>query len=101
MVSAGNKSQRRSGDSIYRLPNDRAVTTTSRSILASRFSATEEVLMTNRGDEQEARQQAIALFSGLVGAMVLSRAVKKSDPTLSDEILSSARNTVRLKTVHA
>ena len=47
MVSAGNKSQRRSGDSIYRLPNDRAVTTTSRSILASRFSATEEVLMTN------------------------------------------------------
>jgi hypothetical protein len=49
MVSAGNKSQRRSGDCIYRLPNDRAVTTTSRSILASRFSATEEVLMTNRG----------------------------------------------------
>src|SRR5580692_1436687 len=48
MVSVGNKSQRRSGDSIYRLPNDRAVTTTSRSILASRFSATEEVLMTNR-----------------------------------------------------
>jgi hypothetical protein len=47
MVSAGNKSQRRSGDSIYRLPNDRAVTTTSRSILASRFSATEEVLMTH------------------------------------------------------
>jgi TetR/AcrR family transcriptional repressor of nem operon len=29
------------------------------------------------GDEQEARQQAIALFSGLVGAMMLSRAVKK------------------------
>jgi homoserine kinase len=47
MVSAGNKSQRRSWDSIYRLPNDRVVTTTSRSILASRFSATEEVLMTH------------------------------------------------------
>jgi TetR/AcrR family transcriptional regulator, transcriptional repressor for nem operon len=43
------------------------------------------------GDEQEARQQAIALFSGLVGAMMLSRAVKKSDPTLSDELLSSAQ----------
>jgi TetR/AcrR family transcriptional repressor of nem operon len=43
------------------------------------------------GDEQEARQQAIALFSGLVGAMTLSRAVKKSDPPLSDELLSSAR----------
>ena len=43
------------------------------------------------GDAQEARQQAIALFSGLVGAMILSRAVKKSDPTLSDELLSSAQ----------
>jgi TetR/AcrR family transcriptional repressor of nem operon len=53
------------------------------------------------GDKQEARQQAIALFSGLVGAMMLSRAVKKSDPTLSNELLSSARNTLRLKTVHA
>jgi TetR/AcrR family transcriptional repressor of nem operon len=44
------------------------------------------------GEEQEARQQAIALFGGLVGAMLLSRAVKKSDPTLSDELLGSARN---------
>jgi TetR/AcrR family transcriptional repressor of nem operon len=48
-------------------------------------------------DEQEARQQAIALFSGLVGAMMLSRAVKKSDPTLSDELLSSARKILKLK----
>jgi TetR/AcrR family transcriptional repressor of nem operon len=50
------------------------------------------------GDEPEARQQqAIALFSGLVGAMMLSRAVKKSDPTLSDELLSSARKILKLK----
>jgi TetR/AcrR family transcriptional repressor of nem operon len=42
-------------------------------------------------DEHEARQQAIALFSGLVGAMMLSRAVKNSDPALADELLSSAR----------
>jgi TetR/AcrR family transcriptional regulator, transcriptional repressor for nem operon len=49
------------------------------------------------GDEQEARQQAIALFSGLVGAMMLSRAVKKSDPKLSDELLSSARKGLQLK----
>ena len=48
-------------------------------------------------DEQEARQRAIALFSGLVGAMMLSRAVKKTDPTLSDELLSSARKSVKLK----
>jgi TetR/AcrR family transcriptional repressor of nem operon len=53
------------------------------------------------GDEREARQQAIALFSGLVGAMVLSRAVKKSDPTLSDELLSSVRKSLKLKMVHA
>jgi hypothetical protein len=37
------------------------------------------------------------LFSGLVGAMVLSRAVKKSDSTLSDELLSSARNILKRK----
>jgi len=49
------------------------------------------------GDEQEARQQAIALFSSLVGAMMLSRAVKKSDPTLSDELLTSARTILKLK----
>jgi len=53
------------------------------------------------GNEQQARQQAIALFSGLVGAMMLSRAVKNSDPTLSNELLSSARNTLKLKMVHA
>jgi TetR/AcrR family transcriptional repressor of nem operon len=49
------------------------------------------------GDEQKARQQAIALFSGLVGAMMLSRAVKKSDPTLSDELLNSARKLLKQK----
>ena len=54
-----------------------------------------------RGDEQKARQQAIALFSGLVGAMMLSRAVKKSDPTLSDELLTSARNILKQEMVHA
>jgi hypothetical protein len=32
---------------------------------------------------------------------MLSRAVKKSDPTLSDELLSSTRNTLKLKMVHA
>jgi TetR/AcrR family transcriptional regulator, transcriptional repressor for nem operon len=48
-------------------------------------------------DEQEARQQAIVLFSGLVGAMMLSRAVRKGDPTLSDELLDSARSILKLK----
>jgi TetR/AcrR family transcriptional repressor of nem operon len=43
------------------------------------------------GNKQEARQKAIALLSGLVGALILSRAVKTSNPKLSDELLSSAR----------
>jgi TetR/AcrR family transcriptional repressor of nem operon len=43
------------------------------------------------GNEQEARQQAIELLSGLVGALALSRAVKKSNPKLSDELLNSTR----------
>ena len=43
------------------------------------------------GNKQEARQQAVALLSSLVGALTLSRAVKKSDPKLSDELLRSAR----------
>ena len=43
------------------------------------------------GDDHQARRQAVALFSGLVGAIMLSRAVKKSDPELANELLSSAR----------
>ncbi|WP_052310561.1 TetR/AcrR family transcriptional regulator [Granulicella mallensis] len=43
------------------------------------------------GNKQEARQQAVALLSSLVGSLMLSRAVKKSNPKLSDELLSSAR----------
>jgi TetR/AcrR family transcriptional repressor of nem operon len=39
----------------------------------------------------EGRQRAIALLSGLVGALCLSRAIKKSSPKLSEEILKSAR----------
>ena len=43
------------------------------------------------GTKQVAREKAITLLSGLVGALSLSRAVKKSNPKLSDELLSSAR----------
>jgi TetR/AcrR family transcriptional regulator, transcriptional repressor for nem operon len=46
------------------------------------------------GDKREARQRAVALLSGIVGALLLSRAVKKSQPKLSDELLSSARKQV-------
>jgi len=46
------------------------------------------------GDKREVRQRAVALLSGIVGALLLSRAVKKSQPKLSDELLSSARKQI-------
>jgi TetR/AcrR family transcriptional regulator, transcriptional repressor for nem operon len=46
------------------------------------------------GGRREARQRAIALLASLVGALLLSRAVKKGRPKLSDELLSSAHKQV-------
>jgi len=46
------------------------------------------------GDKREARQRAVALLSGIVGALLLSRAVKEGRPKLSDELLSSARKQI-------
>ena len=40
-------------------------------------------------DPRRAREQAIALFSQLVGAQLIARAVAEADPDLSDEVLSS------------
>ncbi|MFC8824159.1 TetR/AcrR family transcriptional regulator [Streptomyces sp. NPDC057137] len=42
-------------------------------------------------DEGERRARAIALFSEMAGALLLSRAVADADPALADEILDSAR----------
>ncbi|GAB6902611.1 TetR/AcrR family transcriptional regulator [Kineosporia succinea] len=46
---------------------------------------------------ERAREQAIALFSQMVGALVLSRAVARSSPDLADEVL--AANNARLKRI--
>jgi TetR/AcrR family transcriptional repressor of nem operon len=43
------------------------------------------------GSKQGARQQAIALLSGMVGAVLLSRAVKSAEPKLSNELLNAVR----------
>ncbi|WP_337830721.1 TetR/AcrR family transcriptional regulator [Pseudonocardia sp. TMWB2A] len=40
----------------------------------------------------EAREQAVALFSQMVGALLLSRAVADVAPDLSDEVLAANRN---------
>ncbi|WP_231974235.1 TetR/AcrR family transcriptional regulator [Pseudonocardia sp. HH130630-07] len=39
----------------------------------------------------EARERAVALFSQMVGALLLSRAVADADPDLSDEVLAANR----------
>ena len=40
-------------------------------------------------DPRRAREQAIALFSQLVGAQLIARAIAQADPALSDEVLTS------------
>lgn len=65
------------------------------------FSAITDMVLENARESgadltaEQAREQAIALFSQMVGAMVISRAVAQSSPELADEILKA--NNVRLK----
>lgn len=40
---------------------------------------------------QEKRKKAVAIFSQMVGSLVLSRAVVEADPALADEILKNGR----------
>jgi TetR/AcrR family transcriptional regulator, transcriptional repressor for nem operon len=40
-------------------------------------------------DPRRAREQAIALFSQMVGAQLIARAVAQADPELSDEVLTA------------
>lgn len=46
-------------------------------------------------DPRNAREQAIALFSQLVGAQLIARAIAEADPELSDEVLTA--NSKQLK----
>ncbi|MFG1924684.1 TetR/AcrR family transcriptional regulator [Cryptosporangium sp. NPDC048952] len=65
------------------------------------FSAITEMVLENARQSDvdmnvdQARERAIALFSQMVGALVISRAVAESSPELADEILQT--NTTRLK----
>ncbi|SKC99177.1 transcriptional regulator, TetR family [Burkholderia sp. YR290] len=45
-------------------------------------------------DTDEARREAIAFYSEMVGALILSRAVGGADPGLGEEILKSSRQTL-------
>ncbi|AOJ36011.1 TetR/AcrR family transcriptional regulator [Burkholderia metallica] len=42
----------------------------------------------------QTRRDAIAVFSQMVGALVLSRAIAGTDPALADEILAAGRDTL-------
>ncbi len=65
------------------------------------FSAITDMVLENASQSgadlnaEQAREQAIAVFSQMVGALVISRAVAKSSPELADEILTA--NTTQLK----
>jgi TetR/AcrR family transcriptional repressor of nem operon len=48
-----------------------------------------------KGDPAKAREQAIAIFSQMVGAQVIARAVAQADPALSDEVLVANRRQLR------
>lgn len=58
------------------------------------FDAAQQLEATERGeavDPAETRRRSIALLSEIVGAMVLSRAIRLVEPDLSDEILAVNR----------
>lgn len=44
---------------------------------------------------RRAREQAIALFSQLVGAQLIARAIAQADPELSDEVLTASSKEIR------
>jgi TetR/AcrR family transcriptional repressor of nem operon len=47
-----------------------------------------------RGDTDEARREAIAFYSEMVGALILSRAVADANPEFAEEILNASRETL-------
>ena len=63
--------------------------------LQTNFEYCTEIAATPGESPDAARARAIALFSQMVGALVLSRAVAEAAPELSDEILASASKSVR------
>jgi len=50
-------------------------------------------------DPRRAREQAIALFSQLVGAQLIARAIAQADPDLSDEVLTSNSKELKRQTI--
>ena len=60
--------------------------------LATYLDRLERMLAVEGGTPAQTRRDAIAVFSQMVGALVLSRAIAGTEPALADEILAAGRD---------
>ncbi|NLA16398.1 TetR family transcriptional regulator [Burkholderia cepacia] len=60
--------------------------------LATYLDRLERMVAVEGGTPAQTRRDAIAVFSQMVGALVLSRAIAGTEPALADEILAAGRN---------
>ncbi|MCA8296811.1 TetR/AcrR family transcriptional regulator [Burkholderia sp. AU30198] len=62
--------------------------------LATYLDRLERMVAAEGATPTQTRRDAIAVFSQMVGALVLSRAIAGTDPALADEILAAGRDTL-------
>ncbi|HIH2749957.1 TetR/AcrR family transcriptional regulator [Burkholderia aenigmatica] len=62
--------------------------------LATYLDRLERIVAAEGATPAQTRRDAIAVFSQMVGALVLSRAIAGTDPALADEILAAGRDTL-------
>ncbi|TDA43033.1 TetR/AcrR family transcriptional regulator [Burkholderia pyrrocinia] len=60
--------------------------------LAAYLDRLERMVATEGATPEQTRRDALAVFSQMVGALVLSRAIAGTDPVLADEILDAGRD---------
>ncbi|MBZ5791856.1 TetR/AcrR family transcriptional regulator [Burkholderia contaminans] len=65
--------------------------------LATYLDRLERMVAVEGGTPAQTRRDAIAVFSQMVGALVLSRAIAGTDPALADEILAAGRDTLTVE----
>ncbi|KAF1037922.1 MAG: HTH-type transcriptional regulator AcrR [Burkholderia lata] len=62
--------------------------------LATYLDRLERMVAVEGATPAQTRRDAVAVFSQMVGALVLSRAIAGTDPALADEILEAGRDTL-------
>ncbi|WP_406806386.1 TetR/AcrR family transcriptional regulator [Burkholderia semiarida] len=62
--------------------------------LAAYLERLERMVAAEGATPAQTRRDALAVFSQMVGALVLSRAIAGTDPALADEILDAGRDTL-------